>query len=155
MLRHIAVWAAFRTPSDTAGRSLICWVIGFPPCVVRPTAIAGPNRPPRVRSDRFRHDPVANTSAPPTDIGLRRWGPTHPVRMPYGALLSFDTVPHLWLPPDLPSRENRRKTIMFTSDSDSVLRANALATLGVGFPLLGPQVWTSTSYLSTMPVAPP
>ncbi len=54
---------------------------------------------------RFRDHPVANTPGAPTDTGLRRWRPTYPLLMPYGASLAFKTVTHLWLPPDLPSRE--------------------------------------------------
>ena len=42
-----------------------------------------------------------------------------------------------------------------TSDLDLVLQARALATLGVGFPPLGPRVWIFTSSLLVMPIAPP
>jgi hypothetical protein len=35
-----------------------------------------------------------------------------------------------------------------------VLQARALATLGVGFPPLGPRVWIFTSSLLVMPIAP-
>jgi hypothetical protein len=34
-----------------------------------------------------------------------------------------------------------------------VLQARALATLGVGFPPLGPRVWIFTSSLLVMPIA--
>lgn len=43
----------FRSPSGTGHRSLICGAIGFPSCVVRPTAFAEPSRPPRVRPTDF------------------------------------------------------------------------------------------------------
>ena len=47
------------------------------------------------KTNRLHDHPVANTSAFPTNIGLHRRGPAHPMQMPYGASLSLETVVHL------------------------------------------------------------
>jgi hypothetical protein len=53
---------------------------------------------------RFCNYLVASTRVAPTNIGLRRWRPTYPPRTPHGASLSLETVTHLRLLPNTPSR---------------------------------------------------
>ena len=81
--------------SDTARRSLICRAIGFPSCVVRPTAFAEPCRPPRVRSNRLRGVPSPIRPHLQRISGFRCWGPACPMRTPYGASLCSALVAHL------------------------------------------------------------
>ena len=50
-------------------------------------------RPPQVRPTDFETIPSPLHVHYPTNIGLHRQGPTHPVHMPYGASLSLETLP--------------------------------------------------------------
>jgi hypothetical protein len=58
------VGVTFPPPCGTAHRSLICGVVGFRSCVLRPTAFAGPGRPPRVRPTEFMTIPSPLPSGP-------------------------------------------------------------------------------------------
>src|ERR1700680_3895701 len=62
----------------------------------------------------------------PTRTGLHRCWPAHPTQTPYGASLSFDTVAHLRLPLDTPSRVKARA------------EPRALVTSVAGSPRQGP-----------------
>ena len=71
-------------------------------------------------------------------MGLRRREPTHPLLMPYGALLSFATATHLWLPSDTPSQAfhlagKRREW------KGSGYPQQRPCLFGVEFPLSGPR----------------
>ena len=137
--RARSVEGDFRRPFGTMELSDLCRDIGFHPFVLRPTCEQEPDTSLWVRTTEFRTLPVANTHVEPTDIGRRCYGPAHPLRMPYGASLSFGHDSHLWLPSDQPSRAEVRSQTDVTSQPG---RCSGLSPclLGDGFPLSGPEV---------------
>ena len=86
---------------------------------------------------RYRDHPVANTPVTPMEIGLQRYWPPHPSRTPYGASLSFETVPHLQLPLDTPSRGPARP--LCESARSPVYSEPRPCHIGDGFPPSGPR----------------
>jgi len=68
------------------------------------------------------------------EIGLRRCGPAHPVQEPHDASLALDTVAHLRLPPDVPSRAHRG----LRPGKDLVIRIDALVSSVSGSLHQGP-----------------
>ena len=87
------------------------------------------------KNNRFCVDIVANTHIGNCQKSGFAAGSrlTHLCR-PYGASLSFETVTHLWLPPDQPSRVRRYAQI------EPVLRFLALASSVLGSLCQGPRV---------------
>jgi len=97
------VWLRFPTTSGTMRSSDFCWVIDFRfhPTIYR---FRGTQQISLGNTKRLCHHPAATTPTAPTNIGLRRCPPTCPLWMPYGNSLSLDTVAHLRLLLDSPSR---------------------------------------------------
>ena len=81
-------------------------------------------------------------------LGLCRWRPTRPLRMPLGASLALDTVTYLRLLPDTPSR--------VTSPSrDQVCPGTpgrCPCLIGFGFPSSGSRVRTC-AYMRSPPIS--
>jgi hypothetical protein len=98
--------------------------------------------------------PVATTPVELTDTGRRCCMPADPLRMPYGASLSFEHGSHLRLPSDLPSRAEARSQTDATSLPG---RCSGLGPclLGDGFPLSGPQARTCLEFLDSPPIRLP
>ena len=62
---------------------------------------------------------------------------------------------HLRLPSDVPSRALRRKAHRAPASGEGLVAPDQRpCLLGVGFPSSGPRVWTFTSFLWVMPLAP-
>jgi hypothetical protein len=130
------VTSAFRRTCGTSRRSDFCWAI-----------VSSFFRPPSFRThrhgaqqiSRVRHTDFA-TIPSPLRLHLRRESGfaaarrLTQMRTPYGASLSFDTVAHLRLPPDIPSRAHRG----FATGKDLVLQIDALVTSVSGSPRQGP-----------------
>ena len=62
---------------------------------------------------------------------------------------------HLRLPSDVPSRALRRRAHRASANGEGLVAPDPRpCLLGVGFPSSGPRVWTFTSFLWVMPLAP-
>jgi hypothetical protein len=131
----------FRAASATTQCSDFCWGIAFRSFVLRATTSVEPSRSPWVRRSDFATIPSPIRTRLPTDFGLRCWGPTYPPRSPHGASLALETVAHLSLPPDIPSRARRG------AGPQRGLGAPGQRPcfFSVEFPPSGPRVWTFTS----------
>src|SRR5438309_668454 len=89
------------------------------------------------------------------EIGLCRRQPAHPVQEPHGASLALDTVAHLRLPPDVPSRAHRG----YATGEDLVTQIGALASSvsgslhqGPGFGLAPPVCCACQAHCSASPL---
>jgi len=102
--RAFRVALRFPAAFGTMRSSDSCRVIDFRPFVLRPAASAEPGRSHWVRPKDFVTIPSPIRPWNQRISGLRRCSPTCPPRTPHGASLSLETITHLRLLPDTPSR---------------------------------------------------
>ena len=110
--------------------------LAFVPWVLRPTANAESSRSHWVRQTNFVPITSSLHRQHHTDIGLWHCELPYPLPMPYDASFSFATVTHLWLPSDLPLREQTGRYASRRVDRCSGQRP---CLIDVGFPLVGPR----------------
>ena len=114
----------------SAGSSVLC---SF---VLRPTAFADSQQMLLGKANRFHDHRGASTSASPTCIGLYRWGPAHPMQLPYGTSLSLGRSCTYDFHQTCPRGP---RSVWRPSARASVPRCQALVSSVLGSPRQGPR----------------
>jgi hypothetical protein len=131
----------FRAAFATTRCSDFCWVIAFRSFVLRATTSVEPSRSPWVRRSDFATIPSPVRAATDGFRATVAGGQLARRARLTSASLSLDTVAHLSLPPDVPSRARRG----FRTRQRLGAPRQRPCVFGVEFPPSGPRVWTFTS----------